>query len=393
MSMAFYFIACGGDEESIDSQPSSLKGDYRIRFRLHDSQVDCPAPSKYCYSGSSIVWGDYIEKKIVVYPSSLFDRGVRGKIRFERKDNVVAELSFDLPHAQADASLAKVLYQERNEKGDVLFISRDIVGHLELAENKSCACQAIRFELMITGLEAKKLAYRRFNSGLIDNAKFCLEGKSLDLSASLKIDYRKCQASLNSQGSGLSTTTPHTSKLYSNGSDSTNTNPPSWPDRNQPAPPSSGGSGGTYEEDYYDDYYYDDSVGIAAEGCVDACNSTNGCAESDEGCNSSEYDSGDGCQDSGDGCEGGDSGGCETDYDSGSGCGSGGSDPACTIDKIRGMSLRNSSTFFVLILLFIAWRMGRKRRNKRVLQAVNQMQPPQAWIEKLERISSLKSII
>lgn len=348
---------CGQEEKDALRQAATPAAFYQAE--LYDKAVDCAAYGYYCYDQGSLAHGEAVADVVSIETSVVFGAaGLLARMPVRRSDGRTGELVLDIPLTAPSTNIgrASLSYEERDAQGAVLFAGERVNGKLEIAE-AACPCQDIRFELTFTDAGPDQILgtaddlVRRFNSGLFGrHGTACRTALTLPVDEMLGVIELQCSTGGGGGGTGSGTGTGTGGGGGGGGGGG-----------------SGGGGGGSSG--------YDTAVAIS-EGCSEACNSTDGCASSDEGCDTSESN---GCQDSGS-CDGdGSSGGCEGDSSSGGcegggggGCG-GGSDPACAVARrLGGLRLHNGSLMITMLLLLAfrqTWRWRRRRARRRGLDA------------------------
>jgi len=320
---------------------------YVFSATLYDRPVTCSPYGYSCYDTEGGVEGDEVLSSAERQPSLIFgEAGLTLSFEIRRRMGGVGHLDLELPLNQPSSQTNDILlaYVETGEDG-VVFEGRLVSAFLELAESSACPCTNIRVEALFwdvgpDGVEGSADDQeRRINGGVIaEGGVSCRGNITLPLAEGLRVVEIPCPATPGG-GTGGGTIDP---------------------------PPSTGGgsTGGGWTSD--------DSAEVA-EACAAGCNSTEGCASSDEGCGEDE-----GCDDSGGSCEGdqgceGDSSGGGCEGDTSGGCEGGGSGSSCSGESCRVVRrtrrLPNATLVAVLFLLGLTqiWRhrrVGRRRRRR-----------------------------
>lgn len=348
LSACTLLVACGSeiDEGAAERITSKQVSGFILTATLYDQAVSCPAYGYYCYDSEGVVEGEDLVAAAERQPSAIFGAGgLALAFEIQRQAGGVGHLDLDLPLTDPSTQTSQILlgYMETDEGGEVIFEGRLTSAFLEVAESPACPCTNMRLEARFIDAGPDGLVgtqddqQRRINAGLIaEGGVGCRSNITLPLADGLRVVEVPCPT-----GTGGGT-----------GGGSTD-------------PPPTGGGGGSGTE-----WTAEDTADVV-DACAAGCNSTDGCASSDEGCDD------EGCDESGGGCEGdtdsgceGDSGGSGCEGDTASGC-DGDAGAACNAESCRVIRrtprIPNATLIAVLLLLGMTqvWRRGAKRRRRR----------------------------
>ena len=177
--MASTLCACGSEYDPQEQPPTkgsrgyaaNAEQTYPFRLQLFDRRVGCPAFGTGCYENGIEVVGEDIVGRAESHSSTVNAPGVKLVLSLPRPAGPLGRLTLDLPLLEPAQNVAGVRI-EYAEDGET-FAGASVIGNVEIPKDATCACQDIRFELVLTHPGADGVAgtaddlTRRFNAGIV----------------------------------------------------------------------------------------------------------------------------------------------------------------------------------------------------------------------------------
>ncbi len=177
-----------------------------IEFYLFDEQVSCPEGTRVCQTANGPAQPEkyQLAMKLSRSRSSLAPDGLLVHIKFQRRGDLRARLSLDLPINRTGGIAGRPLIEYTEHRGrDLLFKAAQAAGRIELGLSKGCPCQTGRLELILVDpgqdgiLGTEDDMTRRISQARLsfDDRPFCHQRAALEVKEDLLVmGFRDCPA-------------------------------------------------------------------------------------------------------------------------------------------------------------------------------------------------------